>query len=996
MKTRNINIIALAGILALNVACQSEDLLLPVTDAGKDGYKTIAFVTDVPAMDIIQTKAVDPDGGGVQNITVFCFDANDLFITTVNAKLTKDSGDPSLSGKFTVSVPNQTVTMQLVGNQNLTYFREDNYRGMSEVEVMSSLEASAGRMIYWARKTVTELEAHNSPSNPVQLLRNQAKITLSVDASKTDFQHSGWVVVNTNAFGTVAPYNPDNGGFVAPSESVPFVTIPENTAKLGDFLDVRNNTEEYIFETENSEADPIDFIVKGSQGGGPELYYRISLIDRNGNNVMIMRNHHYTVNITGDLYYGQESFEDALNAPATNNVWVSISDNISEVMDSEYRLAVDETFVIIGEDEFRSPNEYYLHYTYESLGGGALTEPSVSWMDGNNVALSSFGHTMDDSGRGTIVISLNEMGDLQKREGTLFIKAGRLSRKIKVITVKEQTFEPAWITTNIYGVNTGENVTMMFTIPDDCPQELLPMDVLVTVNDMDVRNESKMRLPVIRESDPGYGEPNDVGYKYVLNVTETGVQCLYLETIMEHVQTDVIEVTIEAPYFKSLTKPATFRHETDYSIIVDNLRYYTAAIPEDEVIFYYLVPQKTGAEVNLETHLAEGAEWNTATHQYDYTPVDPHADDEFLFYSRNLDHNDDPSHDHYFEFTPVNEDSWGTGGRVHSFSRTSLAPTASKGAVFNMKTNTPKSAEVVRIASNPASSGNQYRSVVFELSNYHPFHFGAQVNGTGTLVTGENKDEEETIMLSYLPDQTVNIDIDVTSFTSTIRGNDDQVLPADQQVSVDPFGVAFDIYIDAPMLKLDETSPLVASGKLRKHETVEGRFVYSVAADRAVEAGHGFATAAIEDSKAASGAQNGERKRLAFKTKSIVSAGKITISSDESKVVFYKKTFNVLNSSITGTLQIRKDGVVEDIPAGSFVPFEVLPTYNRIGTVTVGTAGEYELRLRSEYKYDWDTDKVKFQYVDKATGVVYEKEFATLKALYSSTGPIILEPQTTI
>lgn len=56
--------------------------------------------------------------------------------------------------------------------------------------------------------------------------------------------------------------------------------------------------------------------------------------------------------------------------------------------------------------------------------------------------------------------------------------------------MKEQTFEPAWITTNIYGVETGENVTMMFTIPDECPQELFPMDVLVSVNDMDVRDES--------------------------------------------------------------------------------------------------------------------------------------------------------------------------------------------------------------------------------------------------------------------------------------------------------------------------------------------------------------------------------------------------------------------------------------------------------------------------------------------------------------------------
>lgn len=995
MKTRNINIIiAIAGVLALNVACRSEDLLPPAISGSSDGYRTIEFAAYVQDMDIIQTKAVDPDGGGVQRITAFCFDANDLFITTVTANMSADPGNPSLSGKFKVSVPNHTVTMQLVGNQNLTYFREDNYRGMSEVEVMSSLEASAGRMIYWARKTMTELEAHNSASNPVRLLRNQAKITLSVDASKTDFQQKGWVVVNSNAFGTVAPYSPEHGGFVAPTQSTPFVTLPENTAKLGDYLDVRTNSEEYIFETLNSEADPVDFIVKGSQDGGADLYYRISLIDENGNNVMIMRNHHYTVNIVGDLYYGQDTFEAALTAPATNNVWVSISDNISEVMDSEYRLAVDETYVIIGEKDFRSPNEYYLHYTLESIGGGALAEPSVTWMEGNNVALSTFEHSMDASGRGTIQITLNEMGGLQKREGTLFIKAGRLSRKIKVITVKEQTFEPAWITTNIYGVNTGENVTMMFTIPDDCPQELFPMNVLVSVNDMDVRDESGMQLPVIMEDDPDYGEPNGIGYKYVLAVNGAGKQRLYLETILEHVETDVIEVTIEAPNFKSLTKPATFVHETNYSIIVDNLRYYTTAIPEDEVIFYYLVPQKKGATVNLETHLADGAVWNTRTHQYDYTPVAPDASDEFLFYSKNLDHNDDPSLAHYFNFTPVNSSDWGTGGRVHSFSRTSLEPTETDGAIFYMKTNTATSAEVVRIASNPASSGNRYRSVVFELANYHPFHFGAQINDQGTLVSGEKEEEEETILLSYLQNQTVYIDIDITSFMSTIRGNNNEILPESEQVSVDPFGAGFEIYIDAPMLKLDENSDLVTSGKLKEHDTIEGRFVYTVDADREAESAFGYESAAITDMKAASGAQNGERKRLFFKTKNIVSAGEITISSDEN-VIFYKKTFKVQNSSITGRLQyFNKEGVATDVPAGSFVPFEVLPTYNRIGTVTVGEGGQFELRLRGEYIYQWNTDKVKFQYVDSSTGEVYYKEFASLSALYSSTGPFILEPET--
>lgn len=1038
MKTRIINtIIALAGILALNVACQREEFLSPEGNGTQDGYVTLRFNVEVPDMDVVQTKAVDPDGGGVQQISVFCFDKNDLFITVTTAKVTPDSGNPSLSGKFEVSVPEHSVTLQLVGNQNLTYFREENYRGMSEVDVMAALEASAGRMIYWARKTVEELPSYNSASNPVKLLRNQAKISLSVDATKTDFEQKGWVVVNSNAFGTVAPYSPEHGGFVAPTLADPFVTLPDNKAKLGDYLDVRTAVVEYIFETENTPADPVDFIVKGSYPGGEDLYYRVALIDEAGNHVMIMRNHHYTVNIVGDLYYGQTSFQKALEAPATNNVWVSVSDNIAQVQDSKNSLEVENTFVVIGEGEFKEPNTYYLRYTVRNLDGTTPSQAQVSWMDGNDVALSSFSHTFDAStGVGTIVVTLNDMGELQKREGTLYIKYGRLSRKIKVVTVKEQNFEPAWVTTNIYGQEAGENVTMMFTIPDDCPAELFPMDVLLSVNDMDIRNASGMVLPVIRADDPKYGEDNGIGYKYVLTVTEPGMQRAYLKSILDHTGADeqTVDITVEAPHFRSLTKTATFQTAVDARILIHNLSSYVGAMPADEYIYYYLVPQKINAPVEFQTHIGKVIDSAPAagkgvslsnpngevTHfeyiapNVDFDPAGGYNVDEFLFYSQNLEHNHDHTGDFYFDFyTGLDPANWSaTGGRVLGFFRNASSGVPGQGATYHLKTNKPKADEVVRIASNvygapsvtigtageKATTGyvapdgkntgtGVYKSCIFELSTFHPFHFAATINGVGTHVMGEDQEVVDDVLLSYVPGQTINIEFDVTSFKSSIRGNDGNLLPDDRQVSVDPFGTAFDIYIDAPMLQIDETSDVYTSGKVTKHPIIEGRFVYHVAATRDAER-YG-SLMATEDIKT-SASQVGERKSIPFKTKGIVTAGEIVISSDESKVVFYQKRFRIQNSSMTGQIQYRKDGAVVNIPEGSFVPFEVDPTYNRIGTVTVGNGGQYELRLRSEYRYDWNTDKVKFQFVDG--GVTYEKTFASLNALYSSTGPIILEP----
>lgn len=65
-------------------------------------------------------------------------------------------------------------------------------------------------------------------------------------------------------------------------------------------------------------------------------------------------------------------------------------------------------------------------------------------------------------------------------------------------------------------------------------------------------------------------------------------------------------------------------------------------------------------------------------------------------------------------------------------------------------------------------------------------------------------------------------------------------------------------------------------------------------ADREAERAYGSA-ALTTDTKAAS--QEGERKVIPFKTKSIVTAGEITISADESKVVYYKKVFKIQNKS---------------------------------------------------------------------------------------------------
>lgn len=1032
----------------LMLACQEETL---VPDKVQDGYISVRFMTDVAVMEETATKAVDPDGGGVQQMQVFCFDANGIFITSVKANLAPDAPAPgmtaSTSGKVDAVVPEHTHVLQLVGNQNLTFFEEDKFRGMTEVEVMSTLEASAGRMIYWARKTVAELRDCNTPEKAVRLLRNQAKITLAVN-NDVDFKDNGWIIVGTSAFGTVAPFNPETGIFEAPTHDNPFVTLPENTATLSDYLDVRTNPEEYVFETLNSSADPVDFIVKGSQDGGKELYYRISIIGEDGINLPLLRNHHYIITIAGDLNYGSETFAEALDAPPTNNVWVAVSDNISAISDESYRLSVDKTSVVIAEDDFVYPDrEYLVHYSVENISGGAVSAAEVSWVEGNLVARAPFDHIFDAStGRGTIRVYLNEMGELGKREGTLLVKYGRLTRKIKITTIKKQAFIPAWITTNIYGGAAGENVTMMFHIPDDFPLEMYPFDVLVSVNDLDVRNASGMVLPVILRGQEGYGEDNGIGYKYVLSVTKPGVQRIYLKTILPHSTGETVSVKIEADHFEPLTKSATFVQETNQRILLHNLRSYVASMPADEVIYYYMVPQKKHARVEFTSHLGEV--FRTRPNSYDATFTDalgtyyvkytaPKVDfsapnvDEFLIFSENLEHNHDLSGDtYYFDFYKIDASMWSTtAGRALGFYRNNRG-TVGGGAVMHLRTTTPKADEVVRIATNPYGSPSittgdagelaamnysvptctgkgLYKSAVFELVTFNPFQFSAQVDVSGE-VYGEvvpvgQPEVVSDLFVKYKPGQPVNIGFDVTSFKSSIAG-----LSSQEQLSVDPFGTPFEIYIDAPMLELDKSqipSEWFVPGadgkaKIQEDPSVPGRVIYRVDADREVERQYFSGSEPLMKDEAVLDLfreptvvnQSGERKTIPFRTSQIVSAGDITISSQADVVVYNPKRFRVQNASITGQIYYMKNGVKTAVPAGSFVPFESLPSYNRIGTIALSSGGRFELRLRAEYKYSWDTGMVKFQYTEG--NATFEKEYYSLSVLYeelSSGNDVILE-----
>lgn len=995
-------VVILIGMLATLGACRQDEWMDGSLPAAKEGYLALRFSAEIPDMQEVETRAVDPDGGGVQNMTLFCFDTYGLFISTATATI---HSTDLLNGTFDAQVPDNTRTIHFLANQNMSEFKEDDFRGKSETEVMSVLEGSSGKMIYWARFACAPNNESNikeqlqTAGSAITMIRNQAQVSIAEWGTQW-FTVIGFAVVNSNAFGTVAPYHPELGfDFTWPGDE-DFVTLPLNDAKMSDIVDVSTSTSEYIFESENTADDPVSVIIRGhASGTTDDLYYRVLLLDEKGEQLLIRRNFHYKLNIQGPLSYGQKTFEEATKAAATNNVWISISDDVKSVEDNNYILTVEETSYILS--SFNQDRTYTLNYTLERKDGTQLTEadkPEVTWLDGNNVAIPNLTNTFDaSSGEGSIRITLNPLNNNEKLEGTLLIKKGKLQRKIKVITIKKQEFIPAWVGTQVYGsLNPSDptqgraHVTVMFTIPETCPEELFPLRVLVSTNELDVRSAAGVALPVINDGDEGYGEPNGIGYKYVYIADAPGVQRIYFENVLNHSDTDEGTVKIEAEHFTTVNK--TFKYSANqYSITVEGLNEYNAQnpseenFPEDEVIYYRLVPQKRYAYVQFDMvmkDIATGDGFNAGNK------------DEFLLYSQNLDYYTDdeekPEGVTAFDctFYDVNETYWGNVGRMLMF-MPQVTPTDAGHYSIYMKTNRAVSAEVVRISSNQSTSkpilsqnagtdgnygGNSYRSVTFELANYNPFRFAARVNNEGTDTSGAEEEVTTPLAWTYAPEQEVNIALDVTSFAGT------------DGKSADPFGEEFEIYIDAPMLEIDEARLAACklnSAKLKADPNVEGRFIYTVDANRETERSYGNNDVINKDNTSGVN-QAGERKTLPFKTRSIVSAGDIVISSNKEKVVFFDKTFTVSNTPISGTLKYAG----ANVPRNAFVSFERTRNGSRIGSVTVTADGQYELRLRKEYTFNWYTDEVEFHYED-TDGNVYHKTYTNLAALFASPDVVL-------
>jgi hypothetical protein len=465
------------------------------------------------------------------------------------------------------------------------------------------------------------------------------------------------------------------------------------------------------------------------------------------------------------------------------------------------------------------------------------------------------------TGEGTITLYLYPMYEGNEQQmGSFLIKHGKLQRKITVYVIRTQYFTPSWISTQIYGA-AEEYVTVVFTIPESCPEALFPLTVLVSANHLDVRSESGQRLPVYTKGEDGYfGQDwEGINYKYAFTITEPGKHRLHMHSLLQHGDGDTEPVHLEAQFFETITKTAMF---TGYGhahqrIFIDNLHTYHFQYADDEDLYYMLMPQKKAAPMRFTLQLENRQADNT------YTPYNHAANpgseqwhkngrDEFLIYSKSLSFYDEyfkENPDQYQEIkelawegeiTLFDKESWNTNGRVMAFRTLSYEDDATDTCKYGLQedgsyniymlTHSTYNKDVVRVSSNNVNNrylfekdrngnpytgnydGNEYRSVIFDVAHYRPYRFAAQVKvsdeggGNEKLTPSDDKllSNEKNGDTGEAIDEVVfsykpGQKVDILFDITSFKGSDG--------CSVHPFGENFgdhfEVYIDAPMLEID-------------------------------------------------------------------------------------------------------------------------------------------------------------------------------------------------
>lgn len=311
----------LTMLMILLTACSEE--VAEVDNLSQPGQH-IRVNLCVPDLKI--TSRADADGD-IRHVTALAFSsANQLLkVETINT-ITKTNNNGGYNGSFDLTVPNGTQTIHFLANLPDDIKNQlPQSSGTQEKVLRGLISTDFNNLRYWGKATT-----YDGNTNPIEtiLYRNMAQIAIAPCPTDTEFnqfpQESLFIagLDNPKTSGTLVPYN---NGFNFDLNENDYHTLPEGVEK-------RDKTPEeatpedgygpfiYVFEHDNpNDWDEGLFVICGIG----RAFYKVALVDNNGNPYDIIRNHKYIIYVSDvDDYqsddYRAMNYDSAFNKKPIN------------------------------------------------------------------------------------------------------------------------------------------------------------------------------------------------------------------------------------------------------------------------------------------------------------------------------------------------------------------------------------------------------------------------------------------------------------------------------------------------------------------------------------------------------------------------------------------------------------------------------------------------------------------------------------------------------
>ncbi len=507
-------IVFIATLIAIFTACTNDEII-PTTAVDKEACE-VTFSVVIPQATVASRAFNDGTNVEINNLTLLLFDENGLLVAWQEAeKITQPSlADGDYKGTY-------KVTLGQTKDKRIIHFVA-NYSGSiaskgSENEILSALEVSGTEDAYWQRMEVDGI-TEEQPIGTVRLIRNFARITVT-DKTGTGFL-LGYKLANIPGRGTVAPYfRNEKGGFpVFTTENT------ENTEKPYDaFVDegyygvepAENMTytdgtkftpdDKYVYERNHS-ADKVEnptFIIINGHYSGGNYFYRVD-IAKNYKYYNLLRNFHYTLNITGVAGPGYATEEEAKNGASFNNIDVGLK--VEEITDGTNKLKVTPTDVTV----VNGTTELYIDYEYTGTGN---TEVSCYFTSGK--VIDKVENDESGNSRFKVTIPSYENGvEGGKQTETFTISADGLSRKVRITLINQFSLSEPEVTSPSL-----DEYVYSFNLPSGMVESMFPLELLVYEKTCSFTPASGEQLAVELINDPDT-DKGTWAYKKVVKWTE--------------------------------------------------------------------------------------------------------------------------------------------------------------------------------------------------------------------------------------------------------------------------------------------------------------------------------------------------------------------------------------------------------------------------------------------------------------------------------------------